>query len=614
MPYFIAMMLARWVLILFFCAGAGVALAATVPAPSPTTGPALSLIAAAEQAVARGDDKTAELSLSRISAGSLDPLQLARVQLVRAEIGLHRGQPQTVLRSLPTSSAHVPSLSARMELLRGRAYFLGGDPVAAVRTLVAREPTLRSAQAVADNREQIWSGLIATPLPARAASAIAGQDPLTRGWLELAAVLEQGPTASALAGWKQRNPAHPGASRAATVRVVEVARAPAPAAAPLQAARPVPIPATISAAPTAPQPAISQPAAAVSLPPVSGSWALLLPVSGNLASSGRAVRDGFVSAWFELPAPRPALRVYDAGSSGAQAATAFETALRDGAGLIVGPLTKDGVSAIARLGRSVPWLALNYVDGRLPGGVQFGLAPEDEARAAALDAAASGHRNALVLIPDNDLGARVFQAFATTFSQQGGAMLQTARFASGTQDFGKPLQALMKLDRSQARHQQVTTALGVASEFEPRPRQDADVLFAPLRTAEARAFVPQLEFFRAARLSTYTLSAALPGTVDRQLNGMRVCDMPWVLDASGAAATTRQRASQQFPEALRDQPRLFALGRDASRLAQTLTRGELNSASLIEGASGRLSMSADGRIARQVGCALVRDGRAASRS
>ncbi|MGQ0503621.1 MAG: penicillin-binding protein activator [Panacagrimonas sp.] len=571
---------------------------------------------AAEQAMAQGNDQAAESALSRIASSSLDVLQYARVQLVRAEIGMHRGQPQTVLRSLPANSTHVPSLAPRMELLRGRAYFTLGDPVAGVRTLVAREASLTSPQSVSDNREQIWRGLSAAPLPATAEAIAAKQDPVTRGWIDLAAVTSQGANAAAIAAWTQRNPGHPASTRVASLPLAESPAIPAVAASgvPDAAAPPVagtvPPPSAVPGETVMPVPPL--------LAPVSGGWALMLPLTGNLAASGRAVREGFISAWFESPEPRPALRIYDAGSTAAVAVTAFEAAARDGAGLVIGPLTKDGVGAIARLDRHLPWLGLNYVDGApatsAAFALQFGLAPEDEARAAAVDAAGMGRLHALAMVPNNDWGARVFQSFATAFEAQGGTVLQSVRVAPGIQDFGKPLQELLKLDRSQARHQQLTAALGVPSEFEPRPRQDADVLFAPLRVNEARALVPQLDFFHAQRLITYTVSSAYAGEPDAQLDGLRLCDMPWVMESGSPGTSGRERATLEFPDVVGSQPRLFALGRDAFALAQGMSRGALNAASVLEGASGRLSLTSDSRVSRQTSCQLIRNGRPAGTS
>lgn len=577
------MSIARLLLIVVCaCAGAGMA-RAEPPAIMPPA--SLTPIGDAEQALARGDDRAAETLLSRIPGGSLDAIQLARVQILRAEIGLLRRQADTALRSLPPSSAHVPALSARIELLRGRAQFMAGDAPAAVRTLLARERSLRSADELADNRDQIWNGLVATPLSPSALARIADEEPIARGWLELAQVLQRGPTPEAVATWTQRNPGHPGTIKAAGVRQSTEATAGPAAFAPfVPAGNP------------------------------GDGYALLLPLSGALAASGRAVREGFISAWFESPEPRPALRIYDTGKDAREAVLAYQAAVQDGARFIVGPLTRDGAAAIAANAAQsdgTGWLALNYLDRPAAGAIQFGLAPEDEARAAALDAISTGHRRALALAPDNDWGGRTLRAFTDSYTAQGGVVLQTAGYSPGTPDFGRPLRELLQLDRSRQRHQQLTAALGVTSEFEPRPRQDADLLFAPIRASEARSLVPQLGFFRASRLAAYTVSAAHGGHIGDGLEGVRLCDMPWVLDLNGRWAAARIRAQEIFADTMRDQPRLYALGVDAFGVAQALARGELDAGRELEGATGRLSLQADGRVQRGLSCRAIRSGRAA---
>ncbi|MGQ0620997.1 MAG: penicillin-binding protein activator [Panacagrimonas sp.] len=584
----------RWLACLLLLAATSVATAQSrrsVPNPEP-------VVTAAEQAIERGDNRTAESLISRIPAGSLHDPQLARVQILRAEIGLQRKSPQVVIRALPPDSSHVPLFAPRMEQLRARAQFALGDPVAAVRSLVMRERYLSTAGAIAENHELIWNGLVVTPIPRSAVTLIPAQDPMTRGWLDLGVVLLQGPTDAALGAWSQRHPAHPGSAKLPLIRTRTIQVAATVPAKPPQAA---PAIAPVVAAPTMTTRAIS-----------TGGYALLLPIGGPLGSGGRALREGFISAWFELPEPRPTLRVYDTGSEVSGAVVALDAARREGAEFFVGPLTREAVYALARQPRGDrPWLTLNYLEAPVEGTLQFGLAPEDEARAAAQDAATAGRRRALVLAPENDWGTRVQAAYERGMTANGGEILQTLRYKPGTQDFSDPLKDLMNLDQSNQRHRAINAALGGDSEFEPRPRGDAEVLFAPARNAEMQLLLPQLEFFRARRLPTYAIASAYAGGTRNtdQLEGLRVCDMPWMIAASGSWADARTKAQDQFPEAMRDQPRLFALGADALRLAQAMQRGELDGARPIDGATGRLRLEAGGRIARDLSCASFRDGR-----
>lgn len=538
-----------------------------------------------EAEAAANNPARAEQLLSTLPSSALDSTQRMRAQILRAEITLARALPEAALRMLPATSADVPQFAPRIERLRAQALFATGDAAGAVRALVARERYLRDATALAENRERIWSGLIATPVAASDYAQLAAQDAMTRGWLELAWLMQQGAKPAALGNWVQRHPGHPGAAKAGLVRGGDSVAA---------------IP---HAQPQTQTPPVYAPA------PAGGAYALLLPLSGSLAGAGMALRDGFLAAWWSAPEPRPPIRIYDSGGGVGQALAVYEQALREGAGLIVGPLLKDGVAAIAQRGNPpVTVIALNYVDaGAVPAGiVQLGLAPEDEAAAAAERAVAEGRTHALVLTPGNDWGQRVTSAFSQRLQQLGGQVIETARYPTGSKDYGPALKLLLNLDASEARHRSLGAVLGKNSEFEPRPRGDADFFFAAARAEDARVLLPQLDFFRGGALPVYATSVSYPGSAGPELEGLHFCDMPWMIDAAGDWAEARARARALFPEAMAKQPRLMALGGDAWRLAQQLGRG---GALDVDGASGRLLSGRDGRVVRRLGCARIVNGR-----
>ncbi|HET7300718.1 MAG TPA: penicillin-binding protein activator, partial [Oleiagrimonas sp.] len=80
--------------------------------------------------------------------------------------------------------------------------------------------------------------------------------------------------------------------------------------------------------------------------------ALLLPVSGPLAAAGNAIRQGFFAAYFQASHgldPLPPVKVYDTAGTANGALAAYRQAVADGASLVVGPLTREGVSASSAL-------------------------------------------------------------------------------------------------------------------------------------------------------------------------------------------------------------------------------------------------------------------------
>jgi hypothetical protein len=343
--------------------------------------------------------------------------------------------------------------------------------------------------------------------------------------------------------------------------------------------------------------------------PSGAGIALILPLTGPLASTAEAVRDGFLAAYLKSGGQVP-VRLYDSGGSNESSMAAYQQALREGAGFVVGPLRKESIAAIAtQVQLQVPVLALNYLDesARVPSNFfQFGLAPEDEARAVAEQAFAQGNKRAIALVPQTEWGDRVLAALDKRLRELGGGVLKSARYKPGAMDYSKSIQDLINLDDSQSRHNALTSIIGSQSEFEPRRRDDVDFIFMPARPAEGHMIWPQLRFYRATGLPIYALSTIYGGSGDNELNGVRFCDMPMMLQADSTWAGVRADAGD-LP-AIKNQPRLFALGFDAYNLVSLMQAGKMQTGTVFPAATGGLVMKANGAIGRTLNCAQFRDG------
>jgi outer membrane PBP1 activator LpoA protein len=563
-------------------------------------------LAAAEAAMNVGDDRKAETLLSQIPPTSLALPQIARAQILRSSISLKRGLPMAALQALPSGSDHVPLYAERIEDLRANALFQLGDPVAATRSLVLRERYLQGdGEALTDNREMIWQGLLRTPLSKEDPPRIAVQDEVTRGWLELAWQRQLG-AAARYDSWAARYPKHPATAREiALARAQSTAPAPRPGSTLTMSSSMSPVATTQTAAAAITTTIATAPAASAPFV-TSGNghgYALLLPLTGPFAATGEAVRAGFLQA---AGAAANEVRVYDSGASPDQALVAYQNALSEGAGVIVGPLQREAVAAIARMGQpQVPMIALNALDEKsvAPANfLQFGLAPEDEARAAAEQAVAQNLRRAVALVPSTDWGRRVFAAFSERLRELGGQLTGNDVFESGTNDPSKMIKRLLGLEASESRHKALTAVLGKDTEFDGRRRGDVDFVFLAAKPSDARVILPQLRFFRAGGLPIYSTSLIYEGRgIDWPV--IRVCDMPWMIDSSGPWMAPRNAAIAQIPDVMRAYPRLVALGSDAWRLAGLLRDHRLQTEQLIDGASGKLRVAADGKVGRQLGCA-----------
>lgn len=332
--------------------------------------------------------------------------------------------------------------------------------------------------------------------------------------------------------------------------------------------------------------------------------AVLLPASGRYASASAAVQDGLMSAYYAAPQAQQAiLRFYDTSNTD-DIWPLLQQAIADGAEAAIGPLQKEAVQQLAQAGDlPIPVLALNRVklDNAPPAHFfQFGLAPEDEAWQAAEKAWRDGASQALALIPDTDWGHRLRESFQERWEALGGVLLEYQTYDPALNDFTGPIRALLNLDDSQQREQDLTRVLGQSLEFQPRRRQDAQALFLAANAAKARALWPQLQFHRANDLPTYSTSHVYSGQFetprDLDLVGLMFSDIPWVLNPGAA--------SEELPEEIHQRrgslARLYALGMDSYRLLAELPRLKEFPSSSIAGGTGELTLDELNQIHRQL--------------
>jgi outer membrane PBP1 activator LpoA protein len=521
-------------------------------------------LAAASEWLAAGNGAAAERALGRLT----EPVQAAQAQertRLLAELALLANQPDRALALLQTAAnPQDPALLAT----RARAQFALGKVPEAVQTLASRETLLRGAEARLANEKQIVEGIAAAARRGADIKPPAGSSPLVAGWLELGrieadAAISSAGAASQLRAWRLRYPAHP-ANAALWPELVE----------------------RYSVAIEA-----------------SSRIGLLLPLSGRTAGAGQAVRDGFLSAYYQQPpGTRPDIRLYDVAAS--DAGSAYLAALADGARIVVGPLTREEVAGLASIadGRART-LALNFLpDGTVTPSdfYQFALSPEDEARQAARRAIADGFVSGVALAPANDWGQRVLAAFNEELAAAGGRLVAKDVYATGTVDFRGLIGALLQFRPAQAQDGKRTQVY----------RQDAQFIFVAAQSVSGRLIRTQLRFDYAGGLPMYSTSDIFEpgGSGNNDLDGVVFPDMPWVIDSAGPAALERETVRQTWPNRSLSRSRLYAFGYDAYAIAAELTRRRNPFGTPVAGLTGRLTLDGSGRIHRQLDFVRVERG------
>ncbi len=498
-----------------------------------------------------------------------------------AALALFDGEPERALDILEPMSQETlpPRHRLRVDALRADAWIQQREPLKAVSIMTQRELWLSDPQRVAQNRQRLWRGLLASDPGALRNGMELALDPADRGWLALAVLAtttgQQGiGWINGVERWRTSYSDHPAMT---IVREFQVAD--------------------------------------TDLMGYPQRLALLLPLSGRTAPAGNAVQNGFLGAYFGTSASLEAehvIRVYDVHSEGG-ASAAYSSAVADGAEFVIGPLLKNQVVELANdILVPVPVLTLNYLpeDTLAPPGLyQFALAPEDEARAAAERAVADGRQNAVALVPNNDWGRRVLSHFSTELEARGGRLLDYRNYLPGEQDFSNTIEDLMGLSGSVRRYQRLRANIGGPLQFDPRRRQDVDLIFLAADASVGRLLKAQLRFHYSGDLPVYATSSiyALDGRSNADLNGVIFADMPWLIAPRPWIEDLPARYAELWPEERR-LARLHAMGYDAYHLITALYAARSGPMQELKGATGTLYLDDDGRIRRRLAFARFEKG------
>jgi outer membrane PBP1 activator LpoA protein len=334
--------------------------------------------------------------------------------------------------------------------------------------------------------------------------------------------------------------------------------------------------------------------------------ALMLPFSGRLSKVGEAIQNGFLYAYYQDKELNAELEIIDASADPSEFRLQYRQAILDGADFVVGPINKDLVDMLQNQeSLDVPTLTLNYAKKSSEATLnlyQFGLNPEDEAGQIADIALSEGRNHAITLVPDTEWGARLEKAFSQRFESLGGRVVGAESYPSKKNDYSASIKKLLNLTPSNQRHSILQRVIGQPVSFDPRRRQDVDMVFIAANSRQARLIKPQLKFHRALTLPVYATShiSSTNGNSDddRDLNGIQFLDIPWLLDNS--KNSDYREISQLWPSGSKRLGRLYALGIDAYRLIPALRRLMINPGESELRNTGQLTVDKYGRVKRSL--------------
>ena len=476
-----------------------------------------------------GDSARARVLMPQVQLRQLSGASRQRFNLLQAELALADKQPATVLQVLVESPAQLsPALQARWHLARAQALEANGDAFNAALAR-AHAGVLLSGSARNDNQRAITrllAGLDDATLASRAAALPVG-DPLYNH------------AGRALIG---RGLPLPRPFDRDTAWQLDTGKRPAADADGYR-------------------------------PPV--KMAVLLPLSGNLATAAAPVRDGLLAGYYGENRRRPQIDFIDTKGTASGAGAAYDKAVAAGADFIVGPLGRDEVDALfQRSELQVPLLALNRgKDAPPPGSAGFSLAPEDDGIMAAEYLLGRERRNVLVIASNDDTGRRAGNAFKERFSQRGGKVAATINVGEAPGDIGAQL----------------------------RQAGSVDAVLLAVKGNQARALAPQLALAGLSAASRVGTSQLIAGTgkseEDTALDGIAFPSEAWT--ARGVAGLPAASSlAGTLPTARGGAARLFAFGYDAWKISAYLEKLVNGTGGGLNGATGTLHLDGFGNVLR----------------
>lgn len=537
----------------------------------------------AENLLLGGYLQPAREALEDMSVSQMSEQQLLSRNLLLARIAIQQRQPKQVLDTLRITPAASMDAQLRQQFYRlnADAYEMLGNHLEFARNSIRLEPLLDSEDAKRENHQAIWQSLSQLNTALLLQLRTAPPPDHLSGWLELSHI---GKTSmdkpegmkSRLEDWLRHYPGHPAQGdiyQNLLNRKFE-------------------------------QPISSR------------QIAYLLPLSGNFAYAGNAIRDGVMASYYQTRGKHQTaesqIRFYDTASSD-DITTLYDQAVADGASVILGPLQKNLVNQLLERGNfSVPTISLNYADGNQGDDnlFQLSLLPEDEARQVAERIWQDGYQSVAIISPKGAWGDRLIGAFQEQWQTHKNINTELYRYESKTSGIAAGIQTVLGIDSSKLRRADLTRLLGRGIKFSERKRKDIDAIFvAGVSSKDAAQIRPQLKYFGADDIPVYATSHIYSSNIDRRMlrdmDGILFCDMPWMLNSTSKQFPLRQQLQQIFNIEQSRHIRLYAMGIDSYNMLPALRNLQISSLERYEGVTGYLSIDKQQRIIRQLEWAYI---------
>lgn len=455
-------------------------------------------------------------------------------------------------------------------------YSLQQDPLAALHWLLELDILAANAPENAKGRDLLWQQLV--QLSDADMQRLTSNHPRSQAWMELLRIArgfagDQASLKKAVTDWVVRNPMMPAeADLPADVQNLG---------------------STVAYAPT--------------------RVGVVLPLSGQFKSLGESLQLGMVAAASQS---QRSLVFIDSSQAPDAIIAELEQANVE---FVLGPLLREDVDKLqAHAAWRWPTLFLNSKPEAASikaDQFYFALGVEDEAAQMMQYFMQRQFHNPVLIYAVNPIGQRMAQHFQMLWQQRTGKPVES--YSYGSQD---QLQSLinqfLETSASEERVKELNRLSGRTVKAEMHSRQDIDAIYLIADPVQTRLFKPFIDVTvspTARSLPIFTSSRSHSLKVDRSdqrdLAGLTMTEMPWLLPQATTATPLRTSYDQLFPEQDETLQRLFAMGFDAVQLIERLKIQQQFPVMSYQGLTGSLRLPDGVSIQRQLTLAQYRQGK-----
>jgi hypothetical protein len=339
---------------------------------------------------------------------------------------------------------------------------------------------------------------------------------------------------------------------------------------------------------------------------------VILPLSGPMKALGESVQLGLIAA--STDATRKLIFI----DSQQDANTIYQALQNAKVDFVVGPLLREDVDKVQAL-PEWPWptLFLNSKPQDKTAAANqfyFALSVEDEAVQMVELFRQKQYQHPVLIHAVNPIGQRMAQQFREQWQQQNGKPVESYSYSS-QDELRQLINTFLETSASTERVKELEKLSGRPVKAEMHSRLDVDAIYILADPAQTRLFKPFIDVTvspTAPALPVYASSRSHSLAIDRtdirDLSGMTLTEMPWLLPMQPKPAL-RTEYDQLFAEQDETQQRLFAMGHDAMQLISRLKQQQQFPALVFHGLTGHLRLTEQQQIQRQLTLAQYRRGK-----